>query len=58
MEVAVVDGMEIAYRVAVQGPPVVLIHAAGLADFFAALHSPEWRCHQLGPTVMELAGPS
>lgn len=38
MQTVVVDGTELAYRVAGDGPPVVLIHAAGLADFFAPLH--------------------
>ena len=37
MQTAVVDGTLIAYQVAGDGPPVVLIHAAGLADFFAPL---------------------
>ena len=37
MEVVVVHGTEIAYRLVGDGPPVVLIHAAGLADFFAPL---------------------
>lgn len=37
MQTVVVDGVEIAYRVVGDGAPVVLIHAAGLADFFAPL---------------------
>ena len=36
---AVVDGTQIAYRVVGDGPPVVLVHAAGLADFFAPLQN-------------------
>lgn len=38
MDVAVVDGTELAYRVGGRGPAVVLIHAAGLADFFSPLY--------------------
>jgi 3-oxoadipate enol-lactonase len=34
---ALVGGAEIAYRVSGDGPPMVLIHAAGLADFFKPL---------------------
>ena len=37
MQTAVVDGTLIAYQVAGDGAPVVLIHAAGFADFFAPL---------------------
>lgn len=37
MQTVVVDGLEIAYRVAGRGAPVILIHAAALADFFAPL---------------------
>lgn len=33
----VLDGVPIAYRIVGDGPPVVLVHAAGLADFFAPL---------------------
>lgn len=39
LQIAVVDGVELAYRVAGDGAPVVLIHAGGLADFFAPLYS-------------------
>jgi pimeloyl-ACP methyl ester carboxylesterase len=39
MQTVVVDGIQIAFRVAGDGPPVVLIHAAGLADFFAPLQN-------------------
>ena len=37
MQTVVVDGATIAYRIAGRGDPVILIHAAGLADFFAPL---------------------
>ena len=37
MQTAVLDGLEIAYRVPGRGAPVILIHAAGLADFFTPL---------------------
>ena len=37
LETARVGGVELAYRVVGSGEPVVLIHAAGLADFFAPL---------------------
>lgn len=37
-QIATVDDVELAYRVAGEGAPVILIHAAGLADFFAPLY--------------------
>ena len=37
LKTALVGGVELAYRVVGSGQPVVLIHAAGLADFFAPL---------------------
>jgi len=41
MQTVVVDDGELACRVGGGGTPVVLIHAAGLADFFAPLEDSE-----------------
>lgn len=45
MERIRLEGVTIAYRVDGHGPPVILIHAAGLADFFAPLHDSRLQCH-------------
>lgn len=39
MRTAAIDGVRIAYRVMGDGEPVVLIHGAGLADFFVPLEN-------------------
>ena len=41
MQTVVVDGVELACRVAGDGTPLILVHAAGLADFFAPLEDSE-----------------
>lgn len=43
MRATVAEGVELAYRVDGEGTPVILIHAAGLADFFAPLHDSQLR---------------
>lgn len=54
---AVVEGVQLAHRVSGAGVPVILIHAAGLADFFAPLYS--WDSDRRpGTTVPRTAAPS